>query len=92
MPKEQQQKDNDALAAVQRRRMFPTRVTQRAQIMVQNRIIRRVLGGVGAPSTMKPPWVVRLIAALPLLQRIPARLVGVGVRPEHVRTPEIRTG
>jgi 2-polyprenyl-6-methoxyphenol hydroxylase-like FAD-dependent oxidoreductase len=72
------------LAAVQRRRMLPTRLTQRVQVVVQNRVIRAVLSGSRA---MKAPLIVRLIDAIPWLQRLPARLAGMGVRPEHVRTP-----
>jgi hypothetical protein len=34
---------------------------------------------------LAPPWPVRLIGRCPRLQRIPARLVGLGLRPEHVR-------
>jgi 2-polyprenyl-6-methoxyphenol hydroxylase-like FAD-dependent oxidoreductase len=74
----------DNLAAVQRRRMFPTRATQSLQIFMQNNIIGRVLASHEVP---RPPWPVRLLSHCPLLQRIPARLIGLGFRPEHVRTP-----
>ena len=74
------------LEAVQRRRNFPTRATQSLQIAVQNRIIRRVLGNAGRPSL---PWQLKLLRRIPILRRIPARVIGVGLRPEHVRTPEI---
>jgi hypothetical protein len=72
----------DDLAAVQRRRTFPTRATQWLQVQVQNRILSRVLASRAQPS---PPWPVRLLGRCPLLQRIPARVVGLGLRPEHVR-------
>ncbi|MGH6770657.1 MAG: FAD-dependent oxidoreductase [Xanthobacteraceae bacterium] len=75
----------DDLAAVQARRMFPTRATQRLQVLIQNNILSRVLASRTAP---KPPWPVRLLGRCPMLQRIPARLIGLGIRPEHVRTPE----
>jgi len=75
----------DDLAAVQRRRLFPTRVTQRMQVLAQNRIIRRVLASRGRIS---PPWAMRLFNRFPVLRRIPARLIGMGIRPEHVRTGE----
>jgi 2-polyprenyl-6-methoxyphenol hydroxylase-like FAD-dependent oxidoreductase len=71
------------LAAVQKRRMFPTRVTQRIQLAIQNTVISRVLASTARP---KPPLAVRLLERFPLLRRIPARLIGMGVRPEHVRT------
>jgi len=71
----------DALRRVQRRRELPTRVTQRAQLIIQNNVIKRVLGRRGR---MKPPLVVRALGAIPVLQRIPARLIGLGFRREHV--------
>ena len=75
------------LRRVQRRREWPTRITQRVQIFVQNRVITRVLSGAGM---ITPPFLVRLIARLPFLSRIPARLIGIGFRPEHVNTPAAR--
>jgi len=74
------------LAAVERRRRFPTRATQRMQVFMQNNLLRAVLASQAAPS---PPWPLRLIGRYPLLQRIPARLVGMGFRPEHVRLPAV---
>jgi 2-polyprenyl-6-methoxyphenol hydroxylase-like FAD-dependent oxidoreductase len=74
----------DDLRRVQRRRSWPTRVTQRLQLVVQKRVIGRVLGGAGGGALPLP---LRLLAAFPPLRRIPARLIGLGVRPEHVRTP-----
>jgi 2-polyprenyl-6-methoxyphenol hydroxylase-like FAD-dependent oxidoreductase len=74
--------DEATLAAVQRRRELPTRWTQRAQVFLQDRVIRRVLTethSVGPLPLLLRRW--------PVLQRIPAYLVGVGVRPEHVRSP-----
>jgi 2-polyprenyl-6-methoxyphenol hydroxylase-like FAD-dependent oxidoreductase len=73
------------LASVQRRRMFPTRMTQRMQVTIQNRIIRRALAGRRA---MKPGFLLRLMRWFPVLRRIPARLIGMGFRPEHIRTHE----
>ncbi|WGF88473.1 FAD-dependent oxidoreductase [Marinivivus vitaminiproducens] len=71
--------DSD-LARVQKRRAFPAHVTQAMQIAVQ----RRVIGGVlGSDEPLRPPLPLRLLARFPLLRRIPARLVGIGVRPEH---------
>jgi 2-polyprenyl-6-methoxyphenol hydroxylase-like FAD-dependent oxidoreductase len=70
------------LRRVQQRRMLPTRLTQRMQIFMQNRVIRRVLSSTGV---LKPPLAIKLLARFPFLRRIPARLIGMGVRPEHVR-------
>ena len=72
------------LHAVQRRREFPTRATQRVQIAVQNRVIRHVLGS-SQPLRVTGP--LKLMQRWPLLRRIPARVIGIGFRPEHVRTP-----
>jgi 2-polyprenyl-6-methoxyphenol hydroxylase-like FAD-dependent oxidoreductase len=73
------------LEQVQRRRELPTRVTQRIQLVIQENVVGRVLG---AEQPLEPPPPLRLTARFPLLRRIPARLVGIGIRPEHVRTPE----
>ena len=75
---------DDDLRSVQRRREFPTRATQRLQLFIQNRVIGRVLESTGQLS---PPLAVRLLGQCPLLRRIPARLVGLGFRPEHVMSP-----
>ena len=72
------------LAAVEQRRTFPTRATQRVQVAIQNSVISNVLSG----KTMRVPFVVRLLQWIPLLRVIPAYVVGVGVRPEHIETPE----
>jgi 2-polyprenyl-6-methoxyphenol hydroxylase-like FAD-dependent oxidoreductase len=69
------------LRRVQQRREWPTRVTQRIQVIVQNRIIGPVLGGA---RPLRPPLAVRLLGRFPRLRRLPARLVGIGIRPEHV--------
>jgi 2-polyprenyl-6-methoxyphenol hydroxylase-like FAD-dependent oxidoreductase len=71
----------DTLREIQTRRELPTRVVQRAQLLIQNNIITRVLDRTGR---MKPPLAIRALGAFPLLRRIPARLVGLGFRREHV--------
>jgi 2-polyprenyl-6-methoxyphenol hydroxylase-like FAD-dependent oxidoreductase len=73
------------LQAIQRRRIWPARMTQRMQLLMQNRLIGPALQGVRRP---KPPLVFELLNAVPALQRIPARLLALGFRPEHVRTPD----
>jgi 2-polyprenyl-6-methoxyphenol hydroxylase-like FAD-dependent oxidoreductase len=74
------------LQAVQDRRMFPTRVTQRAQVLIQERVIGPVVQAAWDESQPmpRPPFAMRLIQRFPQLARIPARLIGVGVRPEHI--------
>jgi len=73
---------DDDLARVQRRRELPTRLIQRGQLVIQDRFLRRALEHRGA---VKAPVAMRLLQRFPVLRRIPARLVGVGIRPEHVR-------
>ena len=74
----------DDLAAVQRRRDWPARVTQRAQIAIQNELLAPVLAGTVGAGNLPVP--LRLLQRLPMLRRLPARLVGIGVRPERVHT------
>lgn len=77
--------END-LERVQQRRLFPTRVTQAAQVFMQNRVLKPILGNTQQISV---PFVLRLFQWFPFLRRVPARLVGVGVRAEHVKTPDV---
>jgi len=79
------------LEAVQRRRTFPTVMTQGLQLLIQNVIIRKVLQTqpARAPESGKGPLFLRLFTWFPLLRRIPARVIGVGFRPEHIHTPEV---
>jgi 2-polyprenyl-6-methoxyphenol hydroxylase-like FAD-dependent oxidoreductase len=74
------------LAAIQKRRLWPTRVVQWMQLAIQNNVIAPTLS---ASAPRKPPLPVRLLAGYPILRRLPARLVGLGIRPEHV-SDEIR--
>jgi 2-polyprenyl-6-methoxyphenol hydroxylase-like FAD-dependent oxidoreductase len=76
------------LEAVERRRALPVRLTQRLQIFVQNRVIGPTLA---RQDKVSAPAVVKLINRWPALRRIPGRLVGLGVLPEHVRTPDVGT-
>ncbi len=81
---------DEDLQAIQDRRTLPVRFTQWLQLNIQKRVISRVLGMAGQQRP-KPPLFFRLFSIFPVLRRIPARLLGVGIRPEHVRTPEIAT-
>ncbi len=76
--------NTDCLAAVQGRRMLPTRLTQRLQLFLQDRVVSRVLGAEKAIDRV--PLFFRMLRRFPLLTRIPARVMGIGFRPEHVRT------
>lgn len=77
--------DTTHLGRVQSRREFPTRATQSMQLFLQNRVIRTVLSSSTRPS---PPLAIRLLDRWPYLRRLPARVVGLGFRPEHIHTPE----
>jgi 2-polyprenyl-6-methoxyphenol hydroxylase-like FAD-dependent oxidoreductase len=77
------------LQAIQARRDFPARMTQKIQLTMQNRIIGPALQGTREP---KPPLLFKLFDAFPLLRRIPARLLALGIQPEHVQTPDITAG
>ena len=78
-------KNHIHLAAVQKRREFPMRFIQGMQVLIQNRIITRVLA---SPQSPKPPLAAKLLDWFPPLRRIPARILGVGVQREHVQTPD----
>ena len=71
----------EMLRRIQRRREWPVRVTQRLQILAQDRIITRVLRSTG---TLEPPLFFRLLNRFGWLRRLPGRLIGMGIRPEHV--------
>lgn len=73
------------LQHVQSRRMFPTKVTQAFQVFIQDRAILPVLRGAPIDSA---PLAFRLLDEFPRLRRLPARLIGMGVRSEHVHTPD----
>ena len=76
---------DEDLQAIQERRTRAVKFTQWLQLTIQKRIISRVLETQQRP---KPPLFFKLFNVLPVLRRIPARLIGVGIRPEHVQTPE----
>ena len=74
------------LAAVQQRRHWPAKVTQRVQVAIQDAVLSPLLARTDAPTGLPLP--VKLLQRFPRLRRLPARLVGIGVRPERVRVGE----
>jgi len=74
----------EMLQSVQERRMFPTRATQWLQIQIQNRVLSPALRNRAPIRSL--PLVVKVVDRWPVLRRIPARIVGIGFRPEHVKT------
>jgi 2-polyprenyl-6-methoxyphenol hydroxylase-like FAD-dependent oxidoreductase len=81
---------DDHLRQVQARRDFPTRLTQRFQLLIQNRVIKRTLERralENGAEKLTPPLLLRLVGRFPAMRRLNARLVGIGFRPEHVKSP-----
>jgi 2-polyprenyl-6-methoxyphenol hydroxylase-like FAD-dependent oxidoreductase len=76
----------DDLAKIQRRRAFPTQLTQRVQALIQKRIAGR---GLGNPGPTRLPWLLRLMERTTLPVRLRNRVIPVGIRPEHVKTPDV---
>jgi 2-polyprenyl-6-methoxyphenol hydroxylase-like FAD-dependent oxidoreductase len=73
--------DESDLARVQARRKWPTKITQAGQVFIQDRLISAVLR---SDKPMKLPFALKLLRIFPWLQRVPARILGLGVQPEHV--------
>ncbi len=76
------------LAAVQARRQGAVKAMQAIQVTIQNQVLVPTLA---AKGPIKVPWPAKLLNAIPLLRRIPARVVGMGFRMEHV-APALRPG
>lgn len=75
------------LREVQKRRTFPTRMTQALQVLAHKRVVGPALKS--RTPVRRLPWPLRLVQRFPILRRIPARVLGLGFRPEHVRTPDV---
>jgi 2-polyprenyl-6-methoxyphenol hydroxylase-like FAD-dependent oxidoreductase len=78
---------DDDLDAVRRRRLWPTKATQAVQLAIQDNVLVPVMSGANADLAVPLP--IRIVTAVPILQRLMARLLGMGVRPEHVDLPEV---
>ncbi|HWB51347.1 MAG TPA: FAD-dependent oxidoreductase [Stellaceae bacterium] len=85
-PLREKRATTEHLDQVQKRRTLPMKVIQRMQLTVQERLIDKILD---SQKPIEAPWIMRLFNALPVLRRIPARIVGMGVRPEHIRTAPV---
>ena len=77
------------LEQVQTRRLLPARLIQRGQVFIQDRVLGRTLANKQQTSA---PWFMQLLKTFPILQRIPAYLIGIGVRPEHIHTKDVFAG
>jgi 2-polyprenyl-6-methoxyphenol hydroxylase-like FAD-dependent oxidoreductase len=75
------------LRAVQRRRVFPMTLIQGVQVAVQNGFLGKILN---TKTKLKAPLLLRFFAAVPYFRRLPGYFIGIGPRPEHIRTPETR--
>ncbi|MFD1150892.1 FAD-dependent oxidoreductase [Saccharothrix hoggarensis] len=85
--------DQAVLAKVRRRRWFPTAVTQAFQRRIQDSFLKGTLEGTSSAARGRVPFAIRLLRRFPVLQAVPAYLVGIGLRPEHAprfarRAPE----
>jgi 2-polyprenyl-6-methoxyphenol hydroxylase-like FAD-dependent oxidoreductase len=76
---------NPLLSEVQERRLFPTTLIQAGQKAAQDRVIGRLLQS--QKPIRKAPLLIRLLHAIPILRRIPGRIIGLGIRRERVRSP-----
>lgn len=85
-PLRQRKVTTENLCRLQNRRMFPTRATQALQVAIQDHLLVSILRGSAAP---KVPRIMRLMQHWTALQRIPARIIGMGFRPEHIRTKQL---
>ncbi|HEX2215801.1 MAG TPA: FAD-dependent oxidoreductase [Xanthobacteraceae bacterium] len=77
---------DDALDLVRRRRLWPTRATQFLQVQIQNRIVVPLLAN--QEQAPAPPLPLRIISKMPWLRGRAASFIGLGFRPEHVRSRE----
>ncbi len=78
--------DDESLDKVRERRLWPVKATQFIQVQMQNRVISPIL--VDKSKTPEPPLPLKIISRVPMLRRLVASLVGMGVRPEHIKSPE----
>jgi 2-polyprenyl-6-methoxyphenol hydroxylase-like FAD-dependent oxidoreductase len=78
--------DDHDLDTVRQRRLFPAQVIQRLQVAIHNRVLKLAISGTA--RNLKVPWPLKILDASPWLRRWPAQILGLGVRPEHVRSPE----
>ena len=76
---------DEELQAVQKRREFPTRMTQKLQVFAHRRLIFPTLKNQRGIRALPLPF--KLLQMFPVLQRLPARMIGMGFRPEHVHSP-----
>jgi 2-polyprenyl-6-methoxyphenol hydroxylase-like FAD-dependent oxidoreductase len=77
--------DSD-LDSVRQRRLFPVKVIQGLQVAVHNRVLKPTVSAGHRALTV--PWPLKLLDSVAWLRRWPAQLLGLGVRPEHVRSPD----
>jgi 2-polyprenyl-6-methoxyphenol hydroxylase-like FAD-dependent oxidoreductase len=74
------------LRRVQKRRTFPTRMIQRIQVLIHKNVLGPTVGN--QVQIRRLPLPLKLLQRFPWLRRFPARIVGMGFRPEHIHTPD----
>jgi 2-polyprenyl-6-methoxyphenol hydroxylase-like FAD-dependent oxidoreductase len=72
---------------VEERRLYPTRMTQRLQVFIQKNIVKPALE---TKEQIKPPLPAKLFNLFPALRGVPATVMGIGFRPEHIHSPEVK--
>jgi 2-polyprenyl-6-methoxyphenol hydroxylase-like FAD-dependent oxidoreductase len=78
---------DDDPEAVRRRRLFPVKVVQALQVAVHHRVLEPTVAA-GGNRVLKVPWALKVLDANAWLRRWPAQFLGLGVRPEHVHSPD----
>jgi 2-polyprenyl-6-methoxyphenol hydroxylase-like FAD-dependent oxidoreductase len=79
----------EQLREIQQRREYPTRMTQRFQVFAHKRLLGPALSNDTRIRRLPLPF--KLLQRFPVLRRIPARMLGLGFRPEHVRTLDAKS-
>jgi 2-polyprenyl-6-methoxyphenol hydroxylase-like FAD-dependent oxidoreductase len=74
------------LDSVRQRRLFPVKVIQGLQVAVHNRVLKPTVSG--GERSLTVPWPLKMLDAVAWLRRWPAQILGLGVRPEHIRSPD----
>lgn len=73
------------LARVQKRRAWPTWAIQSFQVFAQNNFIAPTLN---AKGEVRAPFIMRHLQSIPVLRDLPANLFAMGLRPEHIQSPD----
>jgi 2-polyprenyl-6-methoxyphenol hydroxylase-like FAD-dependent oxidoreductase len=73
------------LRSVQLRRERPARLVQKVQVFLHKHLLERIFD---SPEIITPPLPMQLLETFPKLRSLPARMIGIGFRPEHIQQQE----